>query len=68
MYALAGYSVIVETVFAWPGIGQLAMQAILREDLILVQGVVIAVALIVVLVNIVTDLLYKAIDPRIDLR
>lgn len=68
VYALAGYSVIVETVFAWPGIGQLAMQAILREDLILVQGVVIAVALIVVLVNIVTDLLYKAIDPRIDLR
>ncbi len=67
VYALAGYSVIVETVFAWPGVGQLAMQAIIREDLILVQGVVIVVALIVVAVNIVTDLLYKVVDPRIEL-
>ena len=42
--ALAGYSVIVETVFAWPGIGYLRIQAIQREDLILVQGIVIVVA------------------------
>jgi peptide/nickel transport system permease protein len=67
VYALAGYSVIVETVFAWPGVGQLAMQAIIREDLILVQGVVMVVALIVVAVNIVTDLLYTVVDPRIEL-
>jgi peptide/nickel transport system permease protein len=66
-YALAGYSVIVETVFAWPGIGYLAIQAIQREDLMLVQGIVIVIATIVVVVNLLTDLLYKVIDPRIDL-
>ncbi|HEY4278257.1 MAG TPA: ABC transporter permease [Conexibacter sp.] len=67
-YTLAGYSVIVETVFAWPGLGYLAIQAIQREDLILIQGIVIVVATIVVLINIVTDILYTAIDPRIELK
>lgn len=67
VYALAGYSVVVETVFAWPGIGFLSIQAIQRQDLLLVQGIVFVVAIIVVLVNIVTDLLYKLIDPRIEL-
>jgi peptide/nickel transport system permease protein len=67
-YTLAGYSVIVETVFAWPGLGYLAIQAIQREDLILIQGIVIVVAAIVVLINIVTDILYTAIDPRIELK
>jgi peptide/nickel transport system permease protein len=66
-YALAGYSVVVETVFAWPGVGYLSIQAIEREDLILVQGIVLAIAVIVVALNLVTDLLYKAIDPRIEL-
>jgi peptide/nickel transport system permease protein len=66
-YALAGYSVIVETVFAWPGIGYLAIQAIQREDLMLVQGIVIVIATVVVAINLLTDLLYKVIDPRIDL-
>ena len=66
-YALAGYSVIVETVFAWPGIGYLAIQAIQREDLMLVQGIVLVIATIVVVINLATDLLYKLIDPRIDL-
>jgi peptide/nickel transport system permease protein len=66
-YALAGYSVVVETVFAWPGIGYLAIQAIQRQDLILVQGIVIVVAFMVVAINIVTDLIYTRIDPRIDL-
>lgn len=67
-FTLAGYSVIVETVFAWPGLGHLAIQAIQREDLILIQGIVIVVATIVVLLNIITDVLYTVIDPRIDLR
>ena len=68
VYALAGYSVVVETVFAWPGLGYLAIQAIQREDLILIQGIVIVVATIVVVVNILTDVLYTLIDPRIELR
>jgi peptide/nickel transport system permease protein len=67
-YTLAGYSVIVETVFAWPGLGALSIQAIQREDLILIQGIVIVVAVIVVLINILTDILYTIIDPRIELR
>jgi peptide/nickel transport system permease protein len=65
--ALAGYSIVVETVFAWPGIGQLTIQAIQQSDLTLVQGIVMVIALIVVLVNLLTDLAYKLIDPRIEL-
>jgi peptide/nickel transport system permease protein len=65
--ALAGYSVIVEKVFAWPGIGFLAFQAIERQDLILLQAIVFTVAVIVVIVNVAVDLMYKAIDPRIKL-
>ena len=62
---LAGYSIVVEKVFAWPGYGQLAMQAIERRDLPLVQADVFVVALIVVVVNIFVDLLYGALDPRV---
>lgn len=65
--AIAGYSIVVETVFAWPGTGQLVLQAILRQDLILVQGIVLVKALIVVTINIATDLAYRFIDPRIEL-
>jgi peptide/nickel transport system permease protein len=63
--AVAGYSVVVETVFAWPGLGLTAIQAIEREDLILLQAIVFTVAIIVVLINILMDMIYKAIDPRL---
>jgi len=65
--ALAGYSVIVETVFQWPGLGFLAIQSIERQDLILLQAIVFVVAVMVVLINVLVDILYKAIDPRIQL-
>ena len=65
--ALAGYSVVVETVFAWPGVGLLANQALDQQDLILLQAIVFVVALMVVVVNICIDILYKAVDPRIKL-
>ena len=65
--ALAGFSVIVETVFAWPGIGFTAIQAIERSDLILLQAIVFVVAVLIVVVNITIDILYKLIDPRIKL-
>ncbi len=65
--ALAGYSVVVERVFQWPGVGFLAMQSIERQDLFLLQGIVFVVAVLVVVVNIVVDILYKAVDPRIRL-
>jgi peptide/nickel transport system permease protein len=65
--ALAGYSVVVESVFAWPGVGLLANQALDQQDLILLQAIVFVVALMVVVVNVAIDILYKAVDPRIKL-
>jgi peptide/nickel transport system permease protein len=63
----SGYTVVVETVFAWPGLGRLALQAIQRQDLVLVQAVVLTIAVIVVVFNLLVDFAYKAIDPRIRL-
>jgi len=65
--ALAGYTVVVETVFAWPGLGLTAIQAIQRNDLFLLQAIVFTVAIAIVLVNISLDIIYKFIDPRIKL-
>jgi peptide/nickel transport system permease protein len=65
--ALAGYSVVVETVFAWPGLGLAAIQAIEREDLVLLQAIVFSVAILVVAINILMDLAYTLIDPRLKL-
>lgn len=65
--ALAGYTVVVETVFAWPGLGLTAIQAIQRNDLFLLQAIVFTVAIAIVLVNIALDIIYKFIDPRIKL-
>jgi peptide/nickel transport system permease protein len=59
--------VVVETVFAWPGLGLTAIQAIERDDLILLQAIVFTVAIMVGLINIVLDIIYKAIDPRLKL-
>ena len=61
---LAG-AVIVETVFAWPGIGQLAIQSIQSRDFLVVQAVVLFVSLVYVACNLLADLAYAAIDPRI---
>ncbi|KAA3638211.1 MAG: ABC transporter permease [Armatimonadetes bacterium] len=63
--AMAGYAVVVETVFAWPGIGFMSIQAINQQDLILLQAIVFVVAIIVVAINIGMDFLYMGIDPRI---
>ena len=64
---LAGYTIVVETVFAWPGFGQLAMHAIAERDLTLIQANVFVVALIVVAMNIAIDFVYATIDPRVRL-
>ena len=61
---LAG-TVIIETVFGRPGIGRLLINAILNKDFPLVQGVVLFVAIVYVLVNLLVDLVYAAVDPRI---
>jgi peptide/nickel transport system permease protein len=63
--ALAGYSVIVETVFGYPGLGKTAIDAIQHQDLYLLQTIVLVVAVMVVVINVLVDLLYTAADPRI---
>lgn len=63
--ALLSGTVIIETVFARQGIGRLAVDAILNKDYPLVQGTVLATAVAYVLVNLVVDLLYALVDPRI---
>jgi peptide/nickel transport system permease protein len=61
---LAG-SIITETIFSWPGIGRLTVQAIQTRDYPLVQGCILVIATSYILVNFVTDIVYRLIDPRI---
>ncbi|HWP48417.1 MAG TPA: nickel ABC transporter permease [Candidatus Limnocylindrales bacterium] len=58
-------AVITETIFAWPGIGRLTIEAINKRDYPLVQGCILVIALSYVLVNLITDLIYSLVDPRI---
>jgi len=62
---LLGGAVLTETVFAWPGVGTLMVQGILARDFPLVQGCVLVVALSFVVINLIVDLLYAWLDPRI---
>lgn len=63
---LVGGAVLTETVFAWPGIGRLMFDAILQRDYPVILGVFLTTAFLVILINIVTDLLYRIVDPRIE--
>lgn len=65
MGTLLSGAVLTESVFAWPGVGRLIVEGILARDYPLVQGAVLVVALSFVLVNLLVDVLYAAIDPRI---
>jgi peptide/nickel transport system permease protein len=65
---LLGGSVITETIFAWPGVGRLSVQAIYNRDYPVVQAAVFLLASTFVLVNLVVDVLYTYLDPRIRLR
>ena len=58
-------SLVAETVFAWPGLGQLAVQALWAFDYPLLQGIVIVFTLMYVLVALLVDILYAYVDPRI---
>jgi len=64
---LLGGAVIVETIFAWPGIGRLMIQAVYAKDFPLVQASVTITALIFVSLNFIVDLLYSVLDPRVRL-
>ncbi len=65
---LLGGSVITETIFAWPGVGRLSVQAIYNRDYRVVQAAVFLLSTTFVLVNLVVDMLYTYLDPRIRLR
>jgi len=62
---LLGGAVIVETIFAWPGLGRYMVDGITQRDLHVVQGCILFFATAIVLVNMVVDLLYSVLDPRI---
>jgi peptide/nickel transport system permease protein len=65
---LLGGAVITETVFAWPGLGQLSVQAVFARDFTLVQAIVLLSALFLVALNLLMDVAYTYIDPRIRYR
>jgi len=64
---LAG-TIVTETIFSWPGIGRLAVQAISARDYPLLQGCILIIALSYVAVNLLTDLVYAVVDPRVRLQ
>lgn len=64
-YLLNG-AVVVEEVFAWPGVGRLLFQAVQQQDMPLIQGLVLLFATVFVLMNLIVDLLYTVLDPRIE--
>ena len=62
---LLGGTVLTETVFSWPGIGRLLVESILARDYPVIQGAILVFALLFILVNLIVDLLYALIDPRV---
>lgn len=58
-------SILTETIFSWPGIGRYVVQAISRRDLPAVQGTVLFLSVVFVVVNVVTDVVYRKVDPRV---
>lgn len=62
---LLGGAVVTETIFSWPGLGRLAVTAILTRDFPLVQGTILVAAVTFISVNLLVDLLYAVLDPRI---
>ena len=62
---LLGGAVLTETVFAWPGLGRLVVDSILARDYPMIQGAILIFGLLYILVNLVVDLLYAVVDPRI---
>lgn len=66
--ALLTGAVAIETIFGWPGLGSLLIQAIERRDLPLIVASVVVIASIIVFINFVVDLIYTFVDPRVRLR
>ena len=63
--SMLGGTIVVETIFAWPGIGRLTIFAIYHRDFPLVQASVIYLAAVFIILNLITDLTYRLLDPRV---
>jgi peptide/nickel transport system permease protein len=64
---MLGGAVLTETIFSWPGMGRLIVDAIDKRDFVVVQGTVLFIAVIFVLVNLLVDVMYKVVNPRVNL-
>lgn len=58
-------AVVIETVFSWPGVGRLALESILRRDFAVIQAVVLSITTLYIVMNLIVDLLYAWLDPRV---
>jgi peptide/nickel transport system permease protein len=67
LVVMVNAAVIIEVIFAWPGIGRLLYEGIFQRDFPLVQGVVMEAGIMIVVINLIVDILYAYIDPRIRL-
>ena len=65
---LLGGVVVVETIFAWPGVGRLALTAVEDRDYTAPQGAVLYLAIIFLVINLIVDMLYAVLDPRVRVR
>lgn len=63
--SLLGGAMLTETVFAWPGIGKFIVDSILKSDFPIVQGTVMLIGVIFVIINLIVDIVYAFLDPRI---
>lgn len=66
--ALVGGAVVIETVFAWPGLGRLTFDAVLQRDYPVLLGIFLILSIVVIFLNLATDLIYRLIDPRMTTR
>jgi len=64
--SLVSGALITETVFSWPGLGLLLVQAVNGRDMAIVQAAVFVIAVLVIVINLLTDLIYRLLDPRIN--
>lgn len=64
---LLGGVIVVEVVFAWPGLGRLVYNAVAARDYLVIQGAVLLIAALFLLINLLVDVLYAVVDPRIRL-
>ncbi|MBV9359489.1 MAG: ABC transporter permease, partial [Chloroflexi bacterium] len=63
--ALVGGAIVIETIFQWPGLGQLSVQAIQQRDYPVLMGLTIMISIVVLLANLIADVLYALADPRV---